>query len=674
MKPRFLIAAAALAAMALPLAASQLSAQSVAAAKAAVGAWGVDTAGGDSSVKPGDDFFRFASGKWVDANEIPADRTAIGTFNNLDESASEQVRDLIVNAPKGSKYGALYASFMDEKRLEVIGLAPLRRDLAAVAAIKTKAQFARFMGASNGKFGISLVDYTVLPDTTYPDMNILGMFQGGIGLPEREYYFSPQFEKQRTAYRDYIARTMKAIGNPDPKAAADAIMGFETEVAFKSWKVVQRRDNSRLKNIYSTAQLTAYAPGIDWNAFFVGAKVPAQERIIVAENTAIKALAKFHDETPLATLKLWQQFHIANQASPYLGKAMVDSRFEFIKTLSGVSENRPRWKRAVTLVDGSLGELVGQDYVARYFPAASKAKMEALVGNLKMAMAGRIKGNDWMSEPTKAAALEKLNRMDVMVGYPDKFRSYQALRIDARDLYGNVQRAGAFNAAYDMSFLGKKVDRKLWGANPQTVNAYNFFLENKIVFPAGILQPPFFDPNADDAANYGAIGAVIGHEISHGFDDQGRKVDATGALRDWWVAEDAKRFEERAKAFGAQFAKFEALPGLFLNPEQTMGENIADFAGLAMALDAYKASLGGNPAPVIDGYSGEQRVFLAYAQNWRIKQREDALRNHVATAPHSPAQFRAIGPVRNLDSWYAAFGVKEGDKLYIAPADRARIW
>jgi putative endopeptidase len=674
MRSRFLLAGAALALLAAPLATTQLSAQAAAAAKAAIGSWGVDLSGGDAAVKPGDDFFRFAAGKWFDATEIPADRAATGTFYDLDERASKQVRDLITNAPRGSKYGALYASFMDEKRLEAVGLAPLRRDLAAVAALKTKAQFARFMGATNGKFGINLVDFGVVPDTANPDINILYMTQGGIGLPEREYYFSPQFEKQRGAYRAYIERTMRAVGNPDPKAAADTIMGFESEVAFKSWKVVQRRDVGRLKNIYSTAQLAAYAPGIDWAAYFAGANVPAQERIIVAENTAVKALAQFYGETPLATLKLWQQFHIADQASPYLGKAMVDSRFEFVKTLSGVSENRPRWKRAVTLVDGSLGELVGQDYVARYFPAASKAKMEALVANLKTAMAGRIRGNDWMSEPTKAAALDKLTRMEVMVGFPDKFRSYAALRIDARDLYGNVQRAGAFNAAYQMSFLGKKVDRKLWGANPQTVNAYNYFLENKIVFPAGILQPPFFDPHADDAANYGAIGAVIGHEISHGFDDQGRKIDATGALRDWWAADDGKRFEERAKAFGTQYAKFEPLPGLFLNPEQTMGENIADFAGLSIAIDAYHASLGGKPAAMLDGLSGDQRFYYAFAQIWRTKMREDALRQQVATAGHSPGQFRAIGPVRNLESWYSAFGVKDGDKLYIAPADRARIW
>ncbi len=394
----------------------------------------------------------------------------------------------------------------------------------------------------------------------------------------------------------------------------------------------------------------------------------------MGENTAVRDLAALFAETPLATLKLWQQFHIASQASPYLTKAMVDSRFEYTRSLSGVGEIRPRWKRAVDLVDGSLGELVGQDYVARHFPASSKAKMDALVGNLKLAMAGRIKSNDWMSPATKEAALLKLSRMEVMVGYPDKFRSYDTLAIDAGDLYGNVQRAGKFNADYAMSDLGKPVDRKKWGMNPQTVNAYNGGLENKIVFPAGILQAPFFDPNADDAVNYGAIGAVIGHEITHGFDDQGRKIDATGAVRDWWSESDGKRFEERAKVLGAQYAAYEAVPGAFVNPDLTMGENIADNAGLQIAYDAYLMSLNGKEAPALDGLTGKQRVFLGWAQVWRSKAREDSLRQQVATDPHSPGRFRLYGPVRNIDAWYDAFGVKQGDKLYIAPEKRAKIW
>lgn len=667
MKSRLTLSAAALALLAVPFVAH-------AQGKPAIGAWGVDVAGGDAAAKPGDDYLRFTSGKWMDATEIPADRPSIGAFDDLRERTSAQLKDLITNAPAGSKYGAFYASFMDEARLETVGIAPLKADLAKIDALKTKAQFARYMGATNGRFGTAVVDYGVSADTANPTMNVLYLGQSGLGLPEREYYFSPQFEKQRAAYRAYIERTLAAIGVADPKAGAETIVAFETAIAERSWKIAERRDIDKLNNPMSTAELVAYAPGLEWADFFAGAKVPAQARMIVGENTAVQAIAKLYGETPLATLKLWQKFHVANQASPYLTKAMVDSRFEFTKTLNGVSANRPRWKRGVDLVDGALGELVGQDYVARYFPASSKAKMEGLVTNLKTAMAGRIRANDWMSEPTKAAALEKLARMDVMVGYPDKWRSYDKLAISATDLYGNVQRAGAFNAAYQMSFLGKPVDRKLWGMNPQTVNAYNGFLENKIVFPAGILQPPFFDPNADDAVNYGAIGAVIGHEISHGFDDQGRKVDATGKVRDWWTPEDGKRFVEQSKVFGAQYAKFEAAPGAFVNPDLTMGENIADFAGIQVALDAYHASLGGKDAAVLDGYTGDQRVFLGWAQVWRSKAREDARRRQVATDPHSPAMFRLYAPLRNVEGWYKAWGVASDAALYIAPEARAKIW
>ena len=676
MKSRFLIAGAALAVLALPLATAQLGAQAATAVagKAAIGTWGFDLSGQDTSVKPGDDFFRFVGGKWEDRTEIPADRSSVGSFNDLRETTNDQVKTLITAAPASSQVGAFYSGFMDEKKLEVIGIAPLKRDLARVNAIQTKAQFTRYMGATNGVFGISLIDFGISADTANPELNVMFLGQAGLGLPEREYYLSDQFKKQREAYKAYIVRTMTTIGHPDPAKAADTIMGFETEIAYKSWKIADRRQIEKLNNPMSSAELAAYAPGLDWAAFFAGMKVPAQKRLIVGENTAVKSLAALYGQTPLSTLKTWQSFHIASQAAPYLNKAMVDSRFEFSKVLSGQTENRLRWRRGVDLVGGALGELVGQEYVNKYFPASSKAKMESLVANLKVAMAARIKANSWMSQTTKAAALEKLSRMDVMVGYPDKWRSYKGLTIIPGDLYGNVQRAGKFNADYQMADLGKKVDRKKWGMNPQTVNAYNGGLENKIVFPAGILQAPFFDPNADDAVNYGAIGGVIGHEIIHGFDDQGRKIDATGAVRDWWTPEDAKRFEEQAKVFGAQYAAFEVVPGAFINPDLTMGENIADLGGISIALDAYNASLGGKPAPVLDGMSGEQRVLLAWAQVWRAKAREAALRNQVATDPHSPAKYRSFAPLRNVDSWYTAFGVQPGEKLYIAPEKRARLW
>ena len=678
MKSRFLIASAALAVLAVPFATSQLIAQgdmaAAAAGKAAIGAWGVDLSGGDPSVKPGDDYFRFTAGKWFDATTIPGDRASVGAFNDLRERTQDQLKTLVTSAAPGSKVANFYSSFMDEAKLEKVGIAPLLRDIAVIKAIKTKGQFARYMGTTSGRFGAAVVDFGVSSDTANPNLNVLYMGQSGLGLPEREYYFADQFKKQRGAYKAYIVRTMTTLGYPNPAGAADTIIAFETQIAQKSWKIADRREIEKLNNPMSTAQLMAYAPGIEWAQYFAGAKVPAQKRLIVGENTAIRDIAKVYANTPLSTLKLWQAFQVASQAAPYLNKAMVDSRFEFTKTLSGVSENRPRWKRGVDLAGGSLGELVGQDYVGKFFPASSKAKMEVLVSNLKIAMAGRITANDWMGASTKAAALEKLSRMDVMVGYPDKWRDYTALQVVAGDLYGDVQRTAVFNNNYQMSFLGKPVDRKLWGMNPQTVNAYNGGLENKIVFPAGILQAPFFDPNADDAVNYGAIGAVIGHEISHGFDDQGRKIDAAGKVRDWWTAEDGKRFEEQAAIFGAQYAKFEPVPGAFINPKLTMGENIADFAGVSVAFDAYHASLGGKEAPLIDGLTGDQRFFLAYAQVWRTKAREDSVRNQIATDPHSPGMFRAFAPLRNVQAWYDAWGVKPGDKLYIAPEQRAKIW
>lgn len=643
-------------------------------AKPTFGTWGVDLSARDESVKPGDDFQRHASGKWLDKTTIPDDRPSTGTFYDLRETVQDQVQSLIKDAPAGSKHGALYASFMDEARLETLGLKPLLADIAKIRAIKDKTAFARHMGGTSGVFGSALVGTFVGADTANPDINVLYIGQAGLGLPERDYYFNPQFAKQRDAYKAYIERTLQAIGTPKAKAAAATVYAFEEAIAKVSWASEESRDIDKINNPYSTAQFASYAPGLDWNAFFAGARIPAQQRMIVAENSAIKQIAALFAKTPLATLKLWQEFHTADQASPYLNKAMVDSRFAYTKTLSGVETIRPRWKRAIDMVNGSLGELVGEAYVARYFPASSKTKMEQLVVNLKVAMADRIDSNGWMSPATKAAAKTKLAKMDVMVGYPDKWRDYSPLKIESGDLYGNALRAGRFEADYQLSFLGKPVDRKLWGMNPQTVNAYNGGLENKIVFPAGILQAPFFDPAADDAVNYGAIGAVIGHEISHGFDDQGRKIDETGKVRDWWTAEDAKRFEAESTVFGDQYAKFEAAPGAFVNPKLTMGENIADFAGVSVALDAYHKSLGGKEAPVIDGLTGDQRFFLAYAQVWRSKMREDALRNQVTTDPHSPGRFRVLGPLRNVEPWYQAFGVKPGDSMYIPPEQRAKIW
>ena len=643
-------------------------------AHARLGTWGFDLTARDLSVKPGEDFQRYASGKWLARTEIPGDKASIGSFDELYDLSQEQLKELITTAPANSQYGALYHSMMDEQRVEALGITPLKADLAKVAAIKSKAKLARHMSADGVSFGESLFGWAVQPDTADASMNVLNLYQSGLGMPSRDYYLDAKFKPQRDAYRTYLERTFRNIGHATPAAAADRVLAFETEAAKRSWATADRRDIDKTNNPMSTAELARYAPGFAWSEFFAGMKVAPQKRMNVNEKSAMRDLAALYARTPLETLKEWQAFHTADQASPYLNKAMVDSRFDYVKTVSGVAEQRPRWKRAVSLVDGSLGELVGQQYVARYFPPESKAKMIALIGNLKDAMADRIKGNSWMSAPPKTAALDKLAKMDVMVGYPDKFRDYSALTIDPDDLYGNVHRANRFNADYAMEDLGKPVDHKKWVLNPQEVNAYNGGGENKIVFPAAILQAPFFDPAADDAVNYGAIGAGIGHEISHGFDDQGRKYDSTGAVRDWWTAEDSKKFDAEAKVFGEQYAKFEAVPGTFLNPQLTMGENIADFAGIQVALDAYHRSLGGNPAPVIDGLTGDQRFFLAFAQLWREKQRDDALKSQVTTDPHSPGRFRVLGPVRNVQAWYDAFGITPDNSMYIPPEKRAHIW
>lgn len=638
------------------------------------GSWGVDLGARDTSVKPGDDFDRFANGGWFAKTEIPADQASAGVDYDVYNLTQRQLRQVVTGAPGTSQVGGLYQSFTDEARVEALGAKPLMADLAHVAAIKDKAEMARFMGASQGAFGMTIVGGGPYADTNDPTINVLWLGQGGLGLPEREYYLDDQFKPQRDAYRAYIVRTLGMTGTKNPEAAADAILAYETEIAKVSWKIADRRDIGKINNPMSSAELAAYAPGLDWDAWFAGAGIAPQKRIIVNETTAIRDIAALYAKTPLDTLKLWQQFHVANQAAPYLSKAFVDSRFDYTKVLSGVSELRPRWKRGLTLVDGSLGELVGETYSHEYFPASAKAKMETLVANLKLAMGDRIRANGWMAPATKQAALTKLERMDVMVGYPDKWRDYSGLKIDPADLYGNVKRSGQFEYAYGLSDLNKPVDRKKWSMNPQEVNAYNGGLENKIVFPAGILQAPYFSESVDDAVNYGAIGAVIGHEIVHGFDDQGRKIDANGAVRDWWTPEDAARFDAAAKAFGAQYATYEAAPGAFINPDLTMGENIADLAGLEVAYDAYHRSLGGKEAPVIDGLTGDQRFFLAFAQAWRDKAREDSIKQQVASDPHSPARWRIIGPVRNVDAWYTAFGVDAGAKYYLKPADRTKIW
>jgi len=651
-----------------------ISGAAMAADKPMYGAWGVDLTARDLSVKPGDDFNKYANGAWEKRTTIPADQASAGVFNDIYNRSQDQLRTLIETADASTQIGGLYKSFTDEAKVEQLDDAPLKPDLAAVQAVASKSDMAKSLGAAHGGFGPDLFSLDIYPDAKSPEVNALYIGQSGLGLPDRDYYLTDGFKPQLEAYRAFAERALKMAGYADPAKAAADVIAFETAIAKVSWPVADRRDIDKVYNPMTLDELKAYAPEVPWTDYLAAAGITGRSQVILGEKSAVRDIAKLFGETSLDTLKAWRTVQGVQEMSPYLSKRFVDSRFEFVKALSGQTSLRPRWKRGVTLVDGSLGEGVGQAYVAKYFPPSSKAQMVELIANLKVAMAQRIQKAPWMSPATKQAAETKLSKMQVMVGYPDKWRDYSGLKIDAGDLYGNVKRSGAFEWAYQLNDLGKPVDHGKWGMNPQTVNAYNGGLENKIVFPAGILQAPMFDPAADPAVNYGAIGAVIGHEISHGFDDQGRKIDETGKLRDWWTPEDAKRFDSQADVLGKQYDAYEAVPGMFINGKLTMGENIADLAGLQVAYDAYHASLKGKPAPVVGGMTGDQRFFLAFAQAWQDKARPDSLKQQMASDPHAPSSFRVIGPTRNVDAWYAAFGVKPGDKFYLPPEERSRIW
>ena len=644
------------------------------------GAWGFDLTGQDPSVKPGNDFFRFADGKAVDKTVIPSDHSRFGAFNVLQDLSEARSRKVIETAaassdPDAQRIGALYASFMDEGRLETLGAKPLQRELNAVKAAKTRTDLARLMGLGAKSFYGAWFGVFITDDPKSPLKYAVVLTQGGLNLPDRDYYLTDQFKAQRAKYQAYVQGVLQHIGWPDAAARAKDIVAAETEIAKVSWTRAERRDDDKTYNPFTVDALIKAAPGFPWKTFLKAADLGGVKRVIVSENTAFPKIAALYAKTPVKVLKAWQAYVLADNASTYLDKSFDQPHFAFHSTvLSGVPEQRARWKRAVGLVSGNMGEAVGRLYVQAYFPAESKAKMLALVGNLRTALGERIKHVDWMSDVTKAKALEKLGKFNVKIAYPDKWRDYSALRVTAADLYGNEERSQAFEWAYQVARLNKPVDRAEWGMTPQTVNAYYDPTKNEIVFPAAILQPPFFDPQADPAVNYGAIGGVIGHEMTHGFDDQGRKSDGDGVLREWWTKEDAARFDARAKGLATQYSAFEPLPGAHIDGEATLGENIADLGGLLLALDAYHASLHGQPAPVIDGLTGDQRVFLGWAQDWTSKSREDAERRQLATDPHSPEVYRVNGVMRNIDAWYAAYDVKPGDALYVPPEQRVRIW
>jgi len=649
---------------------------------ARMGTWGFDLAGRDTSASPGQDFFQYANGGYEKTLVIPADRTSYGAFDSLAELSQARLHGLLDKTAANraatgeqAKVGVLYRSFMDEAKVDALGAKPMAADLAAIKAEKTRSDIAREMGRSQKVFGGSIFGASVQVDGKDPDHYAVYLSQAGLGLPDRDYYLEKSFEAQKAKYEVYVARMLTLAGWPKPAAEAKAIVAMETEIAQASWTRAEQRDDNKMYNPYDTAKLPALAPGFDWPAFMAGAGLSKATRVVAQENTAFPKISAIFAKTPIETLKAWQAFYLADQAAPYLSKPFVDARFDFRgKVLTGQQAQRPRWKRGVTLVDNQIGEALGKVYVDTYFPPESKAKMLALVGDIRTAMKGRIERLDWMSAPTKAKALEKLAQFTVKIGYPDKWRDYSGLAIKDGDLYGDVNRASTFDWDFRVGRLGGPVDRSEWGMTPSTINAYYNPTGNEIVFPAAILQPPFFDPDGDMAVNYGAIGGVIGHETTHGFDDQGRHYDGHGRLTDWWTPEDAKKFEAETVKLGKQYGAFDVLPGAKINGDLTMGENIADLGGLLLALDAYHTSLHGQPAPIIDGLTGDQRVFLGWAQVWRGKTRDDALRQQLVSDPHSPEKARTDVPMRNVDAFYTAFGVKPGDPMYIAPADRVRIW
>jgi predicted metalloendopeptidase len=673
---------AAPAAVSTPAAASAMASDPSAQGKAAIGDFGLDLTAINRAVKPGDDFFAYANGGWYDRFTIPADKSSYGPFDRLDELSKERVRGIIekaaaAHAPAGTpeqQIGDYYAAYMDEAAIEAHGLDPAQGDLQRIAAARTPADIARLFGEPGFA---TLFDVQLPADFKNPDRYCVFISEATLGLPDREYYLKddPALKELRTKYVAYIAQMLTLGGVPDAAARARDIMDFETEAAKVQWPLEQRRDVDAIYNPRTKTQLLAYAPGFSWQPFLDAQRLGARPDVVLGELTAIRDLSALFGRTSVATLKDFLTFHYLSSHAPYLPKRFDEARFAFYgQEMRGQPQQRERWKRAVDAVDDAVGESVGRLYVAEYFPPESKAKMQQLVADLETALSERIDALDWMTPQTKTRAHEKLAAFTPKIGYPDRWKDYSKLSVRRDDLLGNVRRATEWQWNYQVERLDKPVDRSEWQMTPQEINAYYNPSNNEIVFPAAILQPPFFDPNADAAVNFGAIGAVIGHEMGHGFDDQGRKFGPNGAMRDWWTSEDAQVFTTRTGRLIKQFSEFEALPGLKVNGANTVGENIGDLGGLNVANEAYRISLKGQPAPVLDGLTGEQRFFLAYAQIWREKYREGALREMVMSNEHSPSRFRVNGPLPNIDDWYSAFNVRSGDKLYIPPAERVRIW
>ena len=646
------------------------------------GAFGLDLSARKLSVKPGDDFYTYANGAWVDSFIIPPDRSSYASFTKLAELSEQRVRDIIESASKtlaspgsnAQKVGDYYASFMDQSAIDVMGLKPIEASLARIGAAKSRTDIARLFGSAGYSSAFAV---GILPDLKDPNRYALNVGQSGLGLPDRDYYLGtdPKLVEIRRQYVTHIERMLNLAHIEGAAIKAKQILIFETQLAGAQWPIEKRRETEANYNPRTKTELLTYAPGFNWQAFFDASEIGDRQHFILNELSAVKESTAVVAKTPLPILKDYLTYHYLSDHASVLPQPIDHENFAFYGTvLSGVPQQRERWKRGVQAAGGALGDAIGQLYVEKYFPPDSKAKMESLVGNLRVALGERIEALDWMTPETKRRAQEKLAAFTPKIDYPNKWKNYSTLEIKRGDAFGNAERAYLWEWHRELARLDKPVDRDEWQVQVSDVNAYYNPLNNEIVFPAVILQQPFFDSNADDAVNYGGIGAVIGHEMSHGFDDQGRKFGRDGSLSDWWTPADASAFNDRAKRLVAEFSAFEALPGLFVNGQNTLGENIGDLGGLNIALRAYHDSLKGHEAPVLDGLTGDQRFFLAFAQVWRTKERDDALRNQVMSDEHSPANFRVNGQLPNLDAWYVAFGVNPGDKLYVPPDQRVRIW
>lgn len=653
------------------------------AAKPELGTWGVDLTGRDPSVKPGDDFWKFANGSWAKRTEIAPDRTTVGAFTTLADRSELQVRAIVEEAAKtggapgtpAQQIGDMYAAWMDAAAIEARGTEPLKPYLAEINGVTDKAGLLKLFAKTEyfGPIGIG-----VTPDPSNPNRYVAGAIQSGLGMPNRDYYLKEdaKFVGFRAAYKNYVTQMLTLAGEADPAAKADRIVALETAIAKDHWTPERSRDLAQSLNPMNRAQLAAFAPQFEWNTLLSDMGLGSVETIIVRQTTAIAAAGKMLDTVPLSTWKEYLSFHLIRQNATLLPKAFDDADFAFFgKTLRDQPQQRDRWKRGVSLVNGALGEAVGQLYVAKHYPPESNAKMSELIADLRASLEQRIKGNSWMDAATKAEALTKLAAFDPRIGHPANWIDYSSIKVDRFDVFGNALRSRKFAWNLQLSRLPKPVDKTLWAMTPQTVNAYYSPLTNQITFPAAILQPPFFDPNADPAVNYGAIGAVIGHEIGHGFDDQGRRFDATGKFRDWWSADTAAKYQARADALGKQYDAIEVLPGVRINGKLSMGENIGDLSGVETAYGAWRRYVAKHGEPKLkDGLTGDQRFFLAYAQVWRGKRREGAVREQALVGPHSAEFARTNAVVRNIDAWYKAFNVKPGDKMYLPPEQRVKIW